>query len=164
MRREEKRLYALIEPTVLALGFDLVCVFWCRSRGNDRGTTRSRMQILIDRKAASEEQGAITLDDCAKVSHRIGGLLDVELSVPEAFDLEVSSPGADRPLCRERDFVRFAGSVSEIVLRKAIDGRRRFEGRLGGYENHSVVMVDEEGIEHRFELAAIASARLVPQW
>ena len=160
MRAKEERLYALIEPTVLSLGFDLVCVFWQRPRRS----VRASMQVLIDRKAGSEESGGVTLDDCAKVSHRIGGLLDVDRSVPDDFDLEVSSPGADRPLCRERDFVRFAGSESEIVLRKAIDGRRRFTGKLGDYDEGVVVMVDEEGIEHRFELAAIDSARLLPQW
>ncbi|MBF2761275.1 MAG: ribosome maturation factor RimP [Ectothiorhodospiraceae bacterium AqS1] len=160
MRAQEERLYALIEPTVLSLGFDLVCVFW----QGPRKATRATMQVLIDRKAGSDGSSGVTLDDCAKVSHRIGGLLDVERSVPDAFDLEVSSPGADRPLCRERDFLRFAGSQSSIVLRKAIDGRRRFEGRLGDCDKGVVVMVDEGGIEHRFELAAIKSARLVPQW
>ncbi|WP_025769376.1 ribosome maturation factor RimP [Thioalkalivibrio sp. HK1] len=160
MRAQEERLYALIEPTVLSLGFDLVCVFLQRAGKS----TRASMQVLIDRKAGSEESGGVTLDDCAKVSHRIGGLLDVEIEMPDAFDLEVSSPGADRPLCRERDFVRFAGSESEIVLRKAIEGRRRFVGELGGCDDGVVVMVEEGGIEHRFELAAIKSARLVPQW
>ena len=84
--------------------------------------------------------------------------------MPGEYDLEVSSPGADRALFVERDFVRFAGAGRlEVTLRGPCAGRRRFTGTLGGYED-GVVLVDEHGVEHRFAISEIESARLVPQW
>ena len=151
MRDRERRLYELIEPTVLALGFDLVGVLW--RDVNSRGLIR----VYIDC-----EEG-VTVDDCARVSHRVTGLLDVADPVPGEYDLEVSSPGADRPLFVERDFVRFAGAGLKVTLRRSSAGRRRVTGTLGGYRD-GVVIVDEHGMEHRFAISEIESARLVPQW
>ena len=108
------------------------------------------------------EEG-VTVDDCARVSHRVTGLLDVADPVPGRYDLEVSSPGADRPLFVERDFARFAGAALEVRLRSPSAGSRRLAGTLGGYRD-GVVVVDEHGIEHRFAISDIDSARLVPQW
>ena len=151
MHEREARLYALIEPTVSSLGFELVGVMW---RG---GRSRGLVRVYID-----HEEG-VTVDDCARVSHRIAGLLDVEDPMPGEYDLEVSSPGADRPLFVERDFVRFAGAGLKVTLRGPSAGRRGFTGTLGGYED-GVVLVDEHGTEHRFAIPDIESARLVPQW
>ena len=151
MRERERRLYELIEPTVLALGFELVGVLWRDVN------SRALVRVYIDR-----EEG-VTVDDCARVSHRVTGLLDVADPVPGRYDLEVSSPGADRPLFVERDFVRFAGTGLKVTLLKPSAGRRRLTGTLGGYRD-GVVIVDEHGIEHRFAISEIESARLVPQW
>lgn len=151
MREREMRLYGLIEPTVSSLGFELAGVLW-----RDR-QSRSLIRIYID-----HDEG-VTVDDCARVSHRVTGLLDVEDPIPGEYDLEVSSPGVDRPLFVERDFVRFAGADLKVTLRSPFDGRRRFTGTLGGYRD-GVVLVDEQGMEHRFAISEIESARLVPQW
>ena len=151
MRERERRLHELIEPTVLALGFELVGVQWRDVNA------RALVRVYIDR-----EEG-VTVDDCARVSHRVTGLLDVADPVPGRYDLEVSSPGADRPLFVERDFVRFAGAGLKVTLRSPSAGRRRLTGTLGGYRD-GVVIVDEHGIEHRFAISEIESARLVPQW
>ena len=151
MRERERRLHELIEPTVLALGFELVGVLWRDM--NPRGLIR----VYIDHDAG------VTVDDCARVSHRVNGLLDVADPLPGEYDLEVSSPGADRPLFVERDFIRFAGADLKVTLRSPIAGRRRFAGTLGGYRD-GVVLVDEHGMEHRFAISEIESARLVPQW
>ena len=151
MHEREARLYELIEPTVGSLGFELVGVLWRDRR------SRGLVRVYID-----HDEG-VTVDDCARVSHRVCGLLDVEDPVPGEYDLEVSSPGADRALFVERDFVRFAGAGLEVTLRGPCAGRRRFTGTLGGYED-GVVLVDEHGVEHRFAISEIESARLVPQW
>ena len=151
MRERERRLYELVEPTVLALGFELVGVQWRDVN------SRALVRVYIDR-----EEG-VTVDDCARVSHRVTGLLDVADPVPGRYDLEVSSPGADRPLFVERDFVRFAGAGLKVTLRNPAAGRRRLTGTLGGYRD-GVVIIDEHGIEHRFAISEIESARLVPQW
>ena len=151
MREQEARLYELIEPAVTSLGFELIGVHWrC-------GRSRSLMRIYID-----HDEG-VTVDDCAEVSHRVNGVLDVEDPVSGKYDLEVSSPGVDRPLFLERDFARFAGASLKVTLRRAVAGRRRFTGTLRGCEE-GVVLVDEHGIEHRFAVAEIDSARLVSQW
>ena len=105
----------------------------------------------------------VTVDDCARVSHRVNGLLDVEDPIPGEYDLEVSSPGADRPLFFEGDFARFAGAGVEVTLRRPIAERRRFTGTLGGYED-GVVLIDEQGNEHRFAITEIDRASLVPEW
>ena len=151
MRERETRLHELIEPTVNSLGFELVGVLW--RDGRSRGLVR----IYIDR-----DEG-VTVDDCARVSHRVNGLLDVEDPVPGEYDLEVSSPGVDRPLFVARDFARFAGADIRVTLRNPFVGRRRFKGTLGGYRD-GVVFVDEHGTEHRFAISEIESAALVPQW
>ena len=151
VRERERQLYELIEPTVAALGFELVGVLL---RG-DR--SRGLIRVYIDR-----EEG-VTVGDCAQVSHRVNGLLDVEDPIPDEYDLEVSSPGVDRPLFMERDFTRFAGADLKVTLSSPVAGQRRFTGTLGGYED-GVLLVDDHGIEHCFEISQIESARLVPQW
>ena len=151
MHEREIRLYELVEPTVGSLGFDLVGVLW------RDGCSRSLVRIYIDK-----DEG-VTVDDCARVSHRINGLLDVEDPIPGGYDLEVSSPGVDRPLFVERDFARHAGAGLQVTLRSPFAGRRRFTGTLGGYAD-GVVLVDEHGMEHRFAISEIETARLVPHW
>ena len=151
MRERETRLYELLEPTVNSLGFELVGVLW------RDGRSRGLIRIYIDR-----DEG-VTVDDCARVSHRVNGLLDVEDPVPGEYDLEVSSPGVDRPLFVARDFARFAGADIRVTLRNPFAGRRCFKGTLGGYRD-GVVFVDEHGTEHRFAISEIESATLVPQW
>ena len=151
MREREMRLYELIEPTVTSLGFELVGVLW------RDGRSRSLIRIYVDHGEG------VTVDDCARVSHRVNGLLDVADPIPGEYDLEVSSPGVDRPLFVERDFTRFAGADLKLMLRSPCAGRRRFTGTLGGYRD-GVVLVDEHGTEHRFAISEIESARLVEQW
>jgi len=151
MRERERRLYELIEPTVLALGFELVGVLW------RDGKSRDLIRVYIDR-----EEG-VTVDDCANASYRVTGLLDVADPVPGEYDLEVSSPGSDRPLFVERDFIRFAGAGLKVTLRGPVAGRRRLVGTLGGYRE-GVRVIDEHGMEHCFAISDIESARLVSQW
>ena len=151
MREREAQLYELIEPTVAALGFELVGVV---ARGK---RSRGLIRVYID-----HDEG-VTVDDCAQVSHRVTGLLDVEDPIPGEYDLEVSSPGLDRPLFTERDFTRFAGADLKVTLISPVAGRLRFTGTLGGYED-GVVLIDDGGIEHCFAISRIESARLVPQW
>ena len=151
MRERERRLYELIEPTVLALGFELVGVQWRDVN------SRALVRVYIDR-----DEG-VTVDDCARVSHRVTGLLDVTDPVPGRYDLEISSPGVDRPLFVERDFVRFAGAGLKVTLRSPFAGSRQLTGTLGGYRE-GVVIVDEHGMEHCFAISEIESARLVSQW
>lgn len=142
------RVRALLEPTVEALGFELVRVAY-------GGGQRPRLQIMAERA-----DGSMTIDDCALLSRELSALLDVEDPIAGEYVLEVSSPGIDRPLTRRKDFERWAGFEARIETETPVDGRRRFTGRLSGLEGEEVRMV-VDGAELRLPLAGIVRARLV---
>ena len=126
----------LIAPTLEAMGYDLVRV---RLSG---GKQRRRLQVMAERI----DESGMTVDDCADISRAVSVLLDTEDPIPGSYDLEVSSPGIDRPLTRPRDFERFAGHEAKIELRDAIDGRRRFRGLLRGLEDGNVLLELDDDI------------------
>jgi ribosome maturation factor RimP len=129
------RVEQIITPTLDDMGYELVRV---QLSG---GQAHSRLQIMAER---ADQQG-MTVDDCADISRAISALLDVEDPIAGAYDLEVSSPGIDRPLTRPKDFVRFAGHPARIELREALDGQRRFRGMLKGVEDGKAVLETETG-------------------
>jgi ribosome maturation factor RimP len=114
---------------------------------------------------AERPDGSMTIDDCEAVSKAISPLLDVQDIVSDAYRLEVSSPGIDRPLVRPSDFVVWAGSEAKIELTAPIDGRKRFRGHLEGFEDGEVLIEADLGEEgHKIiglAVGLIASARLV---
>ena len=115
------------------------------------------LRVFID------SQHGITVDDCARVSHQISALLDVEDPIRGQYTLEVSSPGLDRPLFQESDYERFAGREVQLRLSVPVQGRRKFKGILMGLRDHQVVvrMDDEELV---VPLQKIDGARLVPDY
>ena len=105
------------------------------------------------------EQG-VTLDDCASVSREVATWLDVEDLIEQAYHLEVSSPGLERPLKKQADFERFSGRKARIKLKEPRDERRVFIGILGPVqENEVTLLVDEKPVKIAFE--EIARARLI---
>ncbi|MDQ8699499.1 ribosome maturation factor RimP [Hyphomicrobium sp. LHD-15] len=146
-------LAALVEPVLVSLGFRLVRI---EVSGRDGKT----VQIMAERP-----DGSITIDDCEAISRAVSPLLDVQDIVSDAYRLEISSPGIDRPLVRPSDFVDWAGSEAKIELNAPIDGRKRFRGRIEGFENgEALIEVDlgEEGLKViGLTVELIASARLV---
>jgi ribosome maturation factor RimP len=116
---------------------------------------RGLLRLYIDR------EGGVTLDDCQRVSEQVGAFLDVEDPLPSSYVLEVSSPGFDRRLRTLAHFERFSGEQAKVELRDAIDGRRRFTGRLAGVEG-STVLLEVEGELTRLPFGDIAEARLAP--
>lgn len=146
------RIVTIIEPSLVAMGFDLVRVAL-------HGSDRPALQIMIDRVDGEE----ITIDDCATASRAISALLDVEDPIDDAYELEVSSPGIDRPLTRPKDFERFAGLEARIELKQAVDGRKRFRGRLLGLAGDAVRLTGEDAPDTEFTLplAGIVRAKLV---
>lgn len=113
------RIEKLISPTVEAMGFRVVQVIFS-------GGKKQRLQIM----AEHIETGRMNVDDCASLSRAISAVLDVEDPVTGTYALEVSSPGIDRPLVRFEDFEKFVGFDAKIETSRAIDGRKRFKGRL----------------------------------
>ena len=104
----------LVEPTLDGMGYELVRV---RESGGDQPT----LQVMAERKDRQD----MTVDDCAKISRTLSAVLDVEDPISEAYSLEVSSPGIDRPLMRLEDYERFAGFEVKIETKRPLDGHRK---------------------------------------
>ena len=145
---DKARLFELLEPAVEAMGFELADIDAHFGR-------RGLLRLFIDR------EGGVTLDDCQRVSEQIGAFLDVEDPLPGSYVLEVSSPGFDRRLRKLAHFERFRGENAKVELRDALDGRRRFTGKLVGVEG-SEVLLDVDGELVRLPFGDIAVARLAP--
>ena len=143
------RVEELIAPSLEALGFELIRVRY-------GGTGRPTLQIMIERS----DRAPLTVDECAAASKSISALLDIEDPIGGAYNLEVSSPGLDRPLTRIGDFQRFAGFEAKIELASPVDGRKRFGGQLLGVENGKV-QISAEGGMAMVPFAAIKKAKLI---
>ena len=152
MVQAPENLTNLIGRTVTGMGYELVGVEY-----QGRGGSGALLRVYID------SVDGITVNDCADVSHQLSGVLDVEDPIQGEYDLEVSSPGLDRPLFSREHYERFAGSRIKVKLRIKLDGRRRFEGILMGVEDDAVLVEGEEGL-FRLPLSRIEKARLIPEF
>lgn len=148
-RRIASDIEELLNPSLEAMGFELVRL---RLLGSGGGRT---LEIMAERP-----DGTMTIDDCAEVSKTVAAILDIEDPIPGEYVLEVTSPGIDRPLTREKDFERFRGFEARIDTIEAIDGKRRIHGCIDGLSDGQVVITGEDGT-HRIAQADIRSARLV---
>ena len=144
-------LLRLIEPPVEALGLELVDVEFVKGGGG------GVLRVFIDRTVADEP--GITVDDCARVSHALSEVLEVEDPIKGHYTLEVSSPGFDRILRTRAHFERFVGARVAVELRLPMDGRRRFVGELAAVEAAEIAVV-VDGQEYRLPLERIQKARL----
>ena len=149
MNESAQRVKGMIEPAVNALGYELLGV------EHHASPQRSLVRVYIDSEAG------IGVADCERVSYQVSGILDVEDPIAGAYDLEVSSPGLDRPLFEPSHFVRHRGERVAIRLAWPLDGRRNFRGILRGYRDGNV-FVDIEGAEHAVPFDRVRAARLVP--
>ena len=145
-------LHALLEKTVVGLGYELVDL-----ELSPRGRT---IRVFID---LPDKENGVDVEDCAKVSNQLSRLLEVE---NVDYDrLEISSPGLDRVVKKAADFERFAGRVIQIKVRIPLNGRRNFQGELLGLKDGKVgLRLPEGGVEIELELNNIEKARLVPKF
>lgn len=148
--RATERIEALIEPPVTAMGYELVGVEYAPL--GHGGVLR----VYIDKP------GGVTLDDCERVSHQVSGVLDVEDPIHSRYDLEVSSPGVERPLFRAQHYTRFAGSRVRIRTFAPIEGQRNFSGVLQGMSGDEVLL-EQDGRTVHMALSNIAKAHLAPE-
>lgn len=109
-----------------------------------------------------DKPGGVTLDDCQSVSNEISGRLDIEDPIPQSYTLEVSSPGIERPLKNEKDFLRYIGSSVEIKTYEALKGKKAFNGTLKDFKDGNVVIEGDTSLEIPFE--KISSAKLKFNW
>ena len=124
-----KEIEAIIAPVLDRMGVDLVQGMFSGERGG------RVLRLLIERKGATPETGSgVDLGLCAEVSREVGAALDVNDVIGDAYNLEVSSPGIERPLIRPQDFERFSGRPAIVVTKGAVSGRRKFSGKLLGFE------------------------------
>ncbi|MDT8403052.1 ribosome maturation factor RimP [Sulfuriflexus sp.] len=152
MSQQASRVAELIEPSVTALGYELVGVEYLPQGKH------SILRVYID------QADGIRVEDCQQVSRQISGVLDVEDPIAGQFSLEVSSPGTDRPLFKAEHYERFSGEKAEIRLRAPRQGQRKFTGRLAGVENDCVLLDMENGDQVDLPINDIERAHLKPEW
>ena len=148
------RVARIIEAQIRSLGYRLV-------RVKISGQNGCTLQIMAERP-----DGLMGVDDCEAVSRAVAPLLDVEDPIPQAYHLEISSPGIDRPLVRVTDFARWQGFDCRIEMAVAVEGRKRFRGLLAGVEGETVKIVLPDPPEDTdplvtLEIRDIGEARLV---
>ena len=149
----ETKISQIIESAVEELGFSLVRVLYS---GGQAG--RNQLQIMAEPK----EDREMTVEDCQMISRHVSALLDVEDPISGAYLLEVSSPGIDRPLTRLADYDRFSGELAKLTLRLMQDGRRRFNGRLGGVSDAGLVILETSFGRFEFAFDDIEVGRIDP--
>jgi ribosome maturation factor RimP len=146
------RVRALAEPILADTGPELVEVEFQREA---HGWV---LRLYMDKA------GGVTLEDCQRISEEMGDPLDVEDLIDHAYHLEVSSPGLDRPLTRDADFLSFAGKAARITTREAVGGQRNFRGRLAGLRDGVVLLDLDDGRRVAIPRGLIAKARLHPEF
>ena len=129
----DRRIAEIITPVVEDMGFEVVRVRLMSGK-------QTILQIMAQRP-----DGQIEVDECGQISTALSAVLDVEDPILDEYNLEVSSPGIDRPLTRLKDFDQWEGFEAKIETDELIDGRRRFKGLLAGTEGDEVLITIEEG-------------------
>lgn len=130
----DRHLAGIVQPVIEGMGYELV-------RLRLQGGRTATLQVMADRP-----EGGINVEDCALISTAISATLDVEDPLEDAYHLEVSSPGIDRPLTRIKDFATFEGYDARLETNMAIDGRKRFKGVLAGVDGDEVLLnIEEKG-------------------
>ena len=143
----EQKAEALLSPIVESNGFELVDVEYVKEAGN------WYLRGYIDKP------GGITVNDCETVSRAFSDRLDEDDFIEDSYIMEISSPGLDRPLKKEKDFARSIGKLVEIRTYRPIEKQKEFCGELTAYDNNSVT-IDEEGTPRTFDKKDIALVRL----
>ena len=159
------RLSKVCEEGLEALGYELVDLEYLREPGG------WVLRIFIDRAESDPQpepepgvpvavpRSTITHQDCKAASRHLGTVLDVEDLIDSAYRLEISSPGVQRPVRKESDFIKFSGHQARVVLHEPLDGRKKFSGVIKGAGQGKAVL-EVDGTEVEFELALMKKARL----
>lgn len=148
---QEKRIIGFVEPVIKSLGFELVSL---RIIGSQKLQT---LQIM----AENPDTGTLDLNGCTEISHAVSALLDVEDPIQAAYQLEVSSPGIDRPLVKDRDFVKYMGyEISVETIDANEDGARRFRGHLIAFDETFFTIKTDHGDE-KIQMDNLVRAKLI---
>ncbi len=158
MTPQEKKIDTIIRPSLESMGYDLILV---RLTGTEN---RPTLQIFAEclPKTEGENFTCITVGDCQDISKTVSALLDVEDPLEGAYNLEVSSPGIDRPLVKLTDYERFKGHEAKIEAPNVCDDRKRFHGVIADTTNQSEIIIKQENGEvFEIPFENITKAKLV---
>lgn len=144
----EQKVLSLLEPIVAENGLELVDLEFVKEGVN------WYLRVYIDK------DGGVSIDDCELVSRALEEKLDAADPIEQAYILEVSSPGLDRPLKKEADFQKFQGEIIDVKLYKPLNGSKQYQGKLLGLENGVLSIEEENGNIVAFEYKETASVRL----
>ena len=145
-----ERITHIIEPSLESMGYNLVQVKLAD------GTRRKTLTIMAERL----DDVFMSFDDCTQISQTVSALLDVDDPITGAYDLEVSSPGLDRPLTKLADFTRYAGYEIKCDMLIPVEGRKRFKGILKGITGQTI-SIEVDGAPLSFAFGNIRTAKLV---
>jgi len=148
MRRVSRGIEDVIEPVVSGLGYEFVGAQFGQA---ENGQT---LRVFID------TDNGVVVDDCVAVSRQLSAVLDVEDTIKSAYQLEVSSPGIDRPLFTSGQFAKQVDEVVKVKMVSAVDGRRNFKGRLIEVKN-DMALVEVDGIDYSLPVDDVEEAHLV---
>lgn len=144
----DRRVAEIVTPVVEDMGFEVVRVRLMSGK-------ETVLQVMVQRP-----DGQIEVDECGQISTALSAVLDVEDPIVDVYNLEVSSPGIDRPLTRMKDFDQWEGFEAKVETEQLIDGRRRFKGQLAGTEGDEILINIAEGtVGLKFEW--LSDAKLV---
>lgn len=152
MRSAPGALVALVRRAVEAEGLELIGVQFLSGQGGP-----ALLRVYID------NESGVQLRHCEAVSHQLSGVLDVEDPIAGEYNLEVSSPGLDRPLFELAHFKRFIGHRVKVRLRVARSDRRNFTGTIAGVQDDGEVTLDMDEVSVNLPFEEMESARLVPE-
>lgn len=143
----------LVAPAAEGMGYELVRVMLVGAGGG-----KPTLQIM-----AEKPDGTMTIEDCSRLSQALSAVLDVENAMNNgAYYLEVSSPGIDRPLTRLKDFERYKGFDARVEVEPAIEGQKKFKGKLTGASEDGIISLQtEDGLVHGFPFGQIHKAKLL---
>ncbi len=151
MAKFEQKLTDMLRPAVQETGKELLGVEFI-SAGNN-----SVLRLFID------HENGIDVDDCAEVSRQVGAILDVEDPISSEYNLEVSSPGVDKPLFELSHFQQVIGEIVNVKLSMPLNGRRKFKGLLTAIENDALI-VEVDSIDYELVINNIDKANLVARF
>lgn len=157
-----EKVLRIAEPVCRASGYDLVDVRFVMEQGG------WVLRIYIDRLSDDDEGTMVDIHDCERMSRELSAVLDVEDPIPQAYSLEVSSPGIDRPLRTHDHFRRYVGEEVKVVmavpLRTETGERKNFKGPLVAVDDDAAVVEIDGKLTFRLPIADIDQARIVPDW
>ncbi len=148
--QKQHPLQKMLEPVIEKMGYDTVRIITI-------GNINPTLQIMIERK----DRENITVDDCAVVSRTISALLDKQDPIDSHYNLEISSPGLDRPLTKLENFIRFAGFEAKIETDTEIEKRKRFKGRILHVDENENIFFAMNEKEYSIPFNTVAKAKLL---